>query len=98
MKHFFNIAMLFAATLASYSQSLNYQDLALLFSENNQNGSARFTGMSGAFGAVGGDISAININPAGIAVYTTSAFSATLNSRNTSNTANYYNSIQTGIN
>ena len=95
MKHCFNIAMLFAATLASYSQSLNYQDLALLFSENNQNGSARFTGMSGAFGAVGGDISAININPAGIAVYTTSAFSATLNSRNTSNTANYYNSIQT---
>ena len=95
MKSFFTVAMLFAASLTSYSQSLGFQDLALLFSENNQNGSARFTGMSGAFGAIGGDISAINVNPAGIAVYTSSAFSATFNSRNTRNTANYYATART---
>lgn len=95
MKHFFTIAILFAATLTSYSQSLGYQDLALLFSENDKNGSARFVGMSGAFGAIGGDISAMNINPAGIGVYKNSAFSGTFNSRNTDITANYYANAST---
>ena len=92
MKRFFTIVALFAVILVSYSQSLGYQDLALLFSENDENGSARFTAMSGAFGALGGDISAMSINPAGIAVFSNSAFSATFNSRNTEITANYYNS------
>ncbi len=46
--------------------------------------------MSGAFGALGGDISAININPAGIAVFNNSAFSGSFNSRNTDITSNYY--------
>ncbi|RKS01974.1 MULTISPECIES: OmpP1/FadL family transporter [unclassified Flavobacterium] len=32
---------------------------------DNLTGTARFRGMSGAFGAVGGDLSAINVNPAG---------------------------------
>ena len=32
-------------------------------------GSARFQSMGGAFGALGGDLSAININPAGSAVF-----------------------------
>ncbi|WP_439128307.1 OmpP1/FadL family transporter, partial [Polaribacter sp.] len=54
------------------------------------NGTARFTSMSGAFGALGGDISAININPAGIAVFNNSAFSGSFNSRNTDITSNYY--------
>ena len=79
------------ATITTHSQSLRYQDLALLFSGNDENGSARFVGMSGAFGAVGGDISAMNINPAGIAVYKNSTFSGTISSRNTGITANFYN-------
>ena len=81
---------MFAVTLTSFSQSLGYQDLALLFSENDANGTARFTSMSGAFGALGGDISSININPAGIAVFNNSAFSGSFNSRNTDITSNYY--------
>ena len=96
MKRFFIIATLFAVTFTSYSQSLGYQDLAIIFSENDNNGSARFTGMSGAFGALGGDISSININPAGIAVANKSSFSGTLNNRNSNITSNYYgNSITT---
>lgn len=96
MKKIFIIAILFAVTFTSYSQSLGYQDLGILFSKNDNNGSARFTAMSGAFGAVGGDISAININPAGIAVFNNSSFSATFNSRNSDITSNYYgNSLTT---
>jgi len=91
MKRFLIIATLFATSFTSFSQSLGYQDLALLFSQNDHNGSARFTAMSGAFGALGGDISSVNINPAGLSVNRNSAFSATLNSRDTDITTNYYN-------
>ena len=90
MKKLITFLILFAVTLTSFSQSLGYQDLALLFSENDANGTARFTSMSGAFGALGGDISSININPAGIAVFNNSAFSGSFNSRNTDITSNYY--------
>lgn len=96
MKKTFIIAILFAVTFTSFSQSLGYQDLALVFSQNDENGSARFTSMSGAFGALGGDISSININPAGIAVYKNSVFSGTFNSRNSDITSTYYgNSLTT---
>jgi hypothetical protein len=96
MKQLFIIATLFAVTFTTYSQSLGYENLALIFSQDDLNGSARFTAMSGAFGAVGGDISSVNINPAGIAVYKNSAFSGTFNSRNTDITSTYYgNSLTT---
>jgi len=82
--------------LTSYAQALGYQDLGMLFSQDDNNGTARFIGMSGAFGALGGDISTININPAGISVFKNSLFSGTINSRNTDITANYYgNSLKT---
>ncbi|MGK0448009.1 MAG: hypothetical protein ACJA2M_001789, partial [Polaribacter sp.] len=38
MKKFFTIAILFASTLMSFSQSLGYQDLGILFSQNDNNG------------------------------------------------------------
>lgn len=89
MKRFFIIATLFAATFTSFSQSLEYQDLGLLFSQNDHNGTARFTAMSGAFGALGGDISTININPAGLSVFNNSMFSGTFNSRSSEITASF---------
>ncbi|KGL58640.1 OmpP1/FadL family transporter [Polaribacter sp. Hel1_85] len=90
MKKFITIAIFFAATITSYSQSLGYQDLGILFSQNDENGSARFTAMSGAFGALGGDVSAMSINPAGIAIFKNSSFSGTFNSRNSDIIADYY--------
>lgn len=42
------------------------------------NGTARSMSMGGAFGALGGDISVMNINPAGLAVYRSSEVVATL--------------------
>jgi len=42
---------------------------AAKFSSNDLNGTARFVGMGGAMGALGGDISTMGTNPAGIGVY-----------------------------
>ena len=89
MKRFFTIAILFASTLMSFSQSLGYQDLGILFSQNDNNGSARFTAMSGAFGALGGDISSINVNPAGLSVFKNSMFSGTFNSKSSTIIASF---------
>jgi len=42
---------------------------AAKFSGSDLNGTARFVGMGGAMGALGGDISTIGTNPAGIGIY-----------------------------
>lgn len=39
------------------------------FSQPDMKGTARYMGMGGAFGALGGDLSSISTNPAGIGVY-----------------------------
>lgn len=68
------LTMLIIGLLSSsyiYSQS-PYVTNAYTFSKYDYYGSARFTGMSGAFGALGGDISSIAINPAGLGVYRSS--------------------------
>ena len=46
--------------------------------------------MGGAFGAVGGDLSAININPAGSLFFNNNFASASFTSFNTNNKANYF--------
>ncbi|WP_320053860.1 outer membrane protein transport protein [uncultured Acetobacteroides sp.] len=46
----------------------------LRFSQTYMKGSARFTAMGGAFGALGGDMSSFMINPAGVGVYRSSEF------------------------
>jgi hypothetical protein len=96
MKRFYIIATLFATSFPSFSQTLGYQDLGLLFSQNDHNGSARFTAMSGAFGALGGDISSVNINPAGLSVFNNSTFTGSFNVRSSDISSNYYgNTITT---
>jgi hypothetical protein len=89
MKRFFITAILFAVAITSFSQNLRYQDLGILFSQDDNNGTARFAAMSGAFGALGGDISSININPAGLSVFNYSMFTGTFNSRGSEITASY---------
>ncbi len=53
-------------------------------------GTARFTAMSGAFSSLGGDLSALSLNPAGATTFTTNRFSATLSFFNKTNTATYF--------
>ena len=76
---------------------VNAQDIndAVRYSNTSIEGSARFRAMNGAFGALGGDLSAVNVNPAGSAVFNNSFASFTLNSnRNTSET-NYFGEFNT---
>ena len=69
------------------SVHLNAQNIydALEYTESNTSGTARFNAMSGAFSALGGDISSIFSNPAGSAVFNNNNFSFSLSSNNYSN-------------
>lgn len=78
-------------TYISSAQTLGYNDLGVLLSKENINGTARFNAMSGAFGSLGGDLSAIEINPAGAAVFLKSEFSLSLNVRNRETNSSFYN-------
>lgn len=73
---------------------LSAQDItdALRYSQQDILGTARYRGMSGAFGALGGDVSALHINPAGSAVFANSSGSLTLSNASIENEANYFNS------
>lgn len=89
-RYIFSIVSLFAA-LGSYAQQdLNTAADAVRYSTSNLNGTARFRGMSGAFGAVGGDLSAIMVNPAGSAIFNFNTGTASLSSYNISNSSNYF--------
>jgi hypothetical protein len=82
--------LVMASALAVQSaQSQEIQD-ALRYSMENINGTARFRAMSGAFGALGGDFSAINVNPAGSAIFLNNQVGLTLSSYNTSNKSSYF--------
>jgi len=52
---------------------------ALKFIQPDINGTARYSAMAGAFGALGADPSAIKDNPAGLGIYRSSEFSGTFN-------------------
>ncbi|MBE6322466.1 MAG: hypothetical protein E7073_05555 [Bacteroidales bacterium] len=67
MKKSIVTASLLIAALASASAQSEFD--ALKFNSTDIVGSARFVGMGGAMGALGGDPSSININPAGLGVY-----------------------------
>ena len=62
---------------------------AMSYSRNYAGGTARSEAMSGALGALGGDISVLNSNPAGLAVYRGSEFTFTPSFNINSTSANY---------
>ena len=78
------------------SQAQNTTD-GLRYSTEQNIGTARFTALSGAMGALGGDFSAMAINPAGGAVFLNSnlMFSASL--FDVENDANYFNNNEKSI-
>lgn len=80
------------STVFLNAQSLSYADQAILFSSDDLYGTARFTGMSGAFGALGGDMTAADINPAGLAVFNSTGFSTTLSYLETNTKSTFYGS------
>ena len=66
---------------------------ALNYSSNSYQGTARFNSMGGAFGALGGDLSAIAVNPAGSAVLSDGYFSLSFGSDRKSGSASLLNSM-----
>ena len=72
----------------THAQSVN--ELIDLFT-NNPNGTARFEAMGGAFGALGGDLSSININPAGSAVFNDNEYGFTIGSEKKVNKTVFFN-------
>ncbi|MDY0090196.1 MAG: outer membrane protein transport protein [Flavobacteriaceae bacterium] len=77
----------FATTMATIAQEI--QD-AVRYSQDNLTGTARFRAMGGAFGALGGDLSSIGVNPAGSAVFMNNQMGFTLTSFNQKNKSNYF--------
>ena len=80
--------------------TINAQDItdALRYSQDNIQGTARYKALSGAFGALGGDISAVSINPAGSAIFNSSHISLSLSNLNTKNETQYYDGFSSSKN
>lgn len=72
------------------AQILDYNDFGILLTNENSQNTARSMGMKNAFGALGGDLSAIQINPAGAAVFLQSAAAFTLGNNKTSILSDFY--------
>lgn len=60
------------------------------FAVDNLTGTARFRGMSGAFGALGGDMSAIGVNPAGSVFFNNNYATVTGSVYNAKNKSRYF--------
>lgn len=85
-KIFLSFALSFVA-FNLHAQNIND---ALLYSQDNTNGTARFRAMSGAFGALGGDFSSIGVNPAGSVVFANNQVGFTISNYNIKNNSNYF--------
>lgn len=76
MKKIFIALLLGGASLMANAQATFD---VLKMSETELSGTSRYMSMAGAFGALGGDASAVSQNPGGIGVYRSSDISATMN-------------------
>lgn len=85
-KRFYSIALLLILVMPLLAQ--NSQD-ALRYSRIFYQGTSRFQGLSGAFGAIGADFSILSTNPAGIGLYKSSEFSISPSGFISHNTSTY---------
>lgn len=79
-----------AISLGASAQT-QYDAARLMGSELN--GTARYVGMGGAMGALGGDISVIGSNPAGIGIYRSNDLSVSFGFNSTSTESNFMGSV-----
>ena len=84
------VLSVFALSSLSYAQSTSE---ILQLAQNQNLGTARFNGLSGAFGALGGDLTALSQNPAGAAVFSNSYGSITLGRGGGISRSNYFGTI-----
>ena len=88
LKRIIPIASLFLASATIHSQTV-YDANTLIGSDLN--GTARFVGMGGAMGALGGDISTMGTNPAGIGIYRSNDLNLSFGFSNVGNKATHEN-------
>lgn len=84
------ILFIIGSIFVSNSYGQDFTD-ALRYATDEVQGSARFRAMGGAFGALGGDFSAININPASSVIFNKSKAGFTLGLSSKNNDTNYFN-------
>jgi putative membrane protein len=82
-----NIITIGFCLASSFIFAQNLTD-GLRYSMEGLNGTSRFNAMSGAFSSLGGDLSAVALNPAGTSIFTRSEMSLTLAGVNSKNDAN----------
>lgn len=87
MKKYIYLLIIGFSTANSLAQNVA-DGLRLGLSGNN--GTARFQAMGGAFGSLGGDFSAINVNPAGSAIFSNNQWSISLNNNLLKNSTKYF--------
>ena len=68
------ILVIVAIVLYSYDGFSQNENDALRYTKTQLGGTARFASVAGAFGALGGDFSALSSNPAGLGIYKKSEF------------------------
>lgn len=85
-----NLLLFLAAGLTFSTVHSQEMKDAMRYAQSELQGTARFTSMSGAFGALGGDLSSINLNPAGSAVFNNNQFAATMGSYDIDNNSKYF--------
>lgn len=81
-----------AGLAMTFSQAQDITD-ALRYSTGELTGTARYRAMSGAFGALGGDLSSLDVNPAGSAVFLNSFATITLSYNQRNNETRYFSGI-----
>ncbi|MFC4720773.1 OmpP1/FadL family transporter [Geojedonia litorea] len=87
------LSLLFIGTLCMSNMIAQDISDAVRFSLDEVQGTARFRAMGGAFGALGGDMSAVSINPAGSAIFMRSHGSFTLSNLDVNNDVSYFNGL-----
>lgn len=96
MKKVLILSALIAGALFSNAQSVAD---GLLYTGQDLKGTARFRGLSGAFGALGGDLSSIGSNPASSVVFANNYAGLSLAITGNENDTNYFdNTTNTSIN
>ena len=93
MKKILTIAFVLLIPVAMFAQGV---DDASLYSQTYYQGTAKALGMGNAMGAVGGDMTAVCINPAGMGIYRSNEITASLNLLDNYSNSTYYGDKKDG--
>ncbi len=89
IKKSLSILSIALAYFANAQDVSTLRNTAEVYGNFSMMGTSKYNSMAGSMGALGGDFSVLNSNPAGIAVSIASEFSATLSIQNNKNTTSY---------